>query len=75
MKKTIKGPTKPMRREYDLASLGPAIRGKHYKQYQAGTNVVVLDPDVAKVFSDAKSVNAALRSLIDIAKSRVKRAA
>jgi hypothetical protein len=75
MKKTAKKRVPQMRREYDLASLGPSVRGKYHKRYQAGTNVVVLDPDVAKAFPDAKAVNATLRSLNSIAKSRVNRAA
>jgi hypothetical protein len=37
------------------------VRGKYYKRAMAGTNLVLLDPDVARVFPDAKSVNQALR--------------
>ena len=50
-----------MRSEYDLRG---GVRGKYYKQYQEGTNVVLLDPDVAAVFHDSRSVNQALRVLI-----------
>ena len=64
-----------LRKEYDLARLKGGVRGKYFKRYQAGTNLVVLEPDVAKVFPDDEAVNTALRSLIDIARSRVKRAA
>jgi len=64
-----------LRREYDLSKLTNGVRGKYVKRYQAGTNLVRLAPDVAKVFSDDDSVNAALRSLIGIAKAQVKRAA
>jgi len=56
-----------MRPEYDIRG---GIRGKHYERYQKGTNVVVLDPDVAAVFRDSLSVNQALRLLIDVAKSQ-----
>jgi hypothetical protein len=46
------------------------VRGKYYERYQKGTNVIVLDPDVAAVFRDSQSVNQALRLLIDVAKSQ-----
>jgi len=53
-----------MRPEYDLRG---GVRGKYYKQYSEGTNVVLLDPDVAAVFRDSASVNEALRVLIKAA--------
>ena len=56
-----------MRPEYDIRG---GVRGKYYKRYQQGTNVVVLDPDVAAVFRDSQSVNQALRLLMDVAKSQ-----
>ncbi len=56
-----------MRPGYDIRG---GIRGKYYERYQQGTNVVVLDPDVAAVFRDSQSVNHALRLLIDVAKSQ-----
>jgi hypothetical protein len=56
-----------MRPEYDIRG---GVRGKYYERYQQGTNVVVLDRDVAAVFRDSQSVNQALRLLIDVAKSQ-----
>jgi len=53
-----------MRPEYDLRG---GVRGKYYKQYMEGTNVVLLDADVAAVFRDSESVNQALRVLIKAA--------
>lgn len=53
-----------MRPEYDLRG---GVRGKYYKQYMEGTNVVLLDPDVAAVFRDSESVNQALRILMKAA--------
>ena len=50
-----------MRPEYDLRG---GIRGKYYEQYKQGTNVVLLEPDVARVFRDSKSVNEALRQYL-----------
>ena len=52
-----------MLEEYDFSK---GIRGKYAKRYAEGTNVVVLDPDVAKYFPDHKAVNDSLRSLIAI---------
>ena len=46
--------------EYDFSK---GVRGKYAQRYQEGTNIVRLDDDVAKIFPDAKSVNAALRAL------------
>jgi hypothetical protein len=56
-----------MRPEYDFST---GVRGKHHEQYKAGTNIVFLDPDVAKAFKDSESVNRALRLLLDLAKSQ-----
>lgn len=53
-----------MRPEYDFRG---GVRGKYYKEYMKGTNVVLLDPDVAAVFRDSESVNQALRVLIKAA--------
>ena len=53
-----------MRPEYDLRG---GVRGKYYKQYTAGTNLVLLEPDVAAVFPDSESVNQALRVLMKAA--------
>jgi len=62
MKKTSnKSARKPMRDEYNFSQ---AERGKYARRYAEGTNVVVLEPDVAKVFSNSKSVNASLRRII-----------
>ena len=54
--------------EYDFAN---GVRGKYYEQYRSGTNVVLLDPDVADVFHDSASVNEALRLLIKLAHQQV----
>ncbi len=68
MKKAIEL-TDDLRSEYDMSELLPgAVRGKYAKRYKAGTNLVLLDPDVALAFPDAKSVNAALRLVMQLAK-------
>jgi len=56
-----------LRAEYDLTKLGPGVRGKYYKQATAGTNLVLIEPDLAEVFPDGESVNRALRILADAA--------
>ncbi|MBI4792929.1 MAG: hypothetical protein HY789_09460 [Deltaproteobacteria bacterium] len=59
-----------MLEEYDFSK---GIRGKYAKRYAAGTNVVVIDPDVAHFFPDHDSVNEALRSLLPIMKRHAKK--
>ena len=56
-----------MRAEYDLSRLKNRVIGKYAERYMSETNVVVLAPDVAKVFKNEKSVNEALRMLVKIA--------
>ena len=50
-----------MRPEYDLRG---GLRGKYYERYKQGTNVVLLEADVAKVFRDSATVNQALRQYL-----------
>lgn len=50
--------------EYDLSKLKNTVRGKYVERYQEGTNVVLLEPDVAEVFHNSEEVNEALRRLI-----------
>ncbi|MGH7137894.1 MAG: hypothetical protein ACREHD_19260 [Pirellulales bacterium] len=57
--------------EYDFSK---GVRGKYAERYAEGTNVVLLDPDVAKFFSDSESVNEALRAIANIAKKHVRQA-
>lgn len=57
--------------EYKREDLGQGIRGKYFESYQKGTNLVLLSPDVAKVFPTEKAVNEALRYLIHLAQKSV----
>ncbi len=59
---------KGLRPEYFKKDLGRGVRGKYYESYSSGTNLVLLDPEVAAVFHDEKSVNEALRSLLKLVK-------
>jgi len=56
-----------LRPEYDLTQVKGGVRGKYYKQAIAGTNLVLIDPDLARTFPDTDSVNRALRILRDAA--------
>ena len=60
--------TDELRREYDLSKLKGGVRGKYATRYQAGTNLVLLSPDVAKYFPDEQSVNMAWRKSIHATK-------
>jgi hypothetical protein len=56
-----------LRSEYGFSK---GEQGKHYRSYKEGTNVVFLEPDVAKVFTDSDSVNKALRLVLQLAKDQ-----
>ena len=56
-----------VRPEYDLTKLGPGVRGKYFRQATSGTNLVLIEPDLAEVFPDGDSVNRALRILAEAA--------
>lgn len=60
-----------LRPEYEREDLGQGIRGKYFESYQKGTNLVLLSPDVAKVFPTEEAVNEALRSLMHFAQKSV----
>jgi hypothetical protein len=53
-----------MRPQYDFSG---GVRGKYADRYRSGTNVVLLEPELAQAFPDSKSVNDALRALLSIA--------
>lgn len=58
--------------EYDLAELlKNGVRGKYVEKYRAGTNLVLLEPDVAEAFPNAKAVNKALRLVVQISKLQI----
>jgi hypothetical protein len=58
-----------LRPEYDLSKLKAGVRGKYYEQARAGTNLVLIEPDLANVFPDTDSVNRALRLLTETAEA------
>ena len=68
-KKADSGPAPEMREEYDFSN---AVRGKYAGRFAEGSNVIVLEPDVAEVFSDPAAVNGALRLLAKSARGSEK---
>jgi hypothetical protein len=60
-----------MRSEYDFSH---GVRGKYTRRYSQGSNVVVLDPDLVKVFPNSEAVNNSLRALANIIHSHEKAA-
>lgn len=73
MKKASKKRTDDdLRTEYDLSRLKRGIRGKYYRQATEGTNLVLVEPELAEVFPDSESVNRALRLLVDTAEAAAK---
>ena len=56
--------------EYDFSG---GVRGKYVDRFAQGSNVVVLDPDVARVFTDSESVNQALRALAGIIQNQTQK--
>lgn len=56
-----------LRPDYDLARLAGGVRGKYYRQAVGGTNLILIEPELARVFRDSESVNRALRLLMETA--------
>lgn len=60
-----------LRPEYDLSKLRGGVRGKYYQRATAGTNLVLIEPELARLFPDSKAVNRALRVLAEAAQATV----
>ena len=60
-----------LRPEYDLSQLQGGVQGKYAQRYKQGTNLVLLDPDVADAFPTEDAVNEALRMLMRIAETQL----
>ncbi len=69
MKKEPTVKSNDLRPEYDLSKLKCGVRGKYYRRAAAGTNLVLIEPDLAILFPNAEAVNRALRVLADAANS------
>ena len=58
-----------MRSEYRREDLGKGVRGKHFEEFKKGSNLVLLTPELSKIFPTNEAVNAALSSLVGVARS------
>lgn len=67
--------TDDIRPEYRREDLGKGVRGKHYAAFKKGSNLVLLNPELAKIFPTTEAVNSALESLVGVARSAVGKAA
>ena len=63
--------TERIRTKYLREDLGKGIRGKHYAAFQKGSNLVLLTPELAKIFPTNEAVNSALESLVGVARSAI----
>jgi hypothetical protein len=67
--KNAKKQSSDMLPEYDFAKMKGGVRGKYAKRYRAGTNLVLLDPEVYKAFPTSAAVNQVLRAILNVAKT------
>ena len=58
-----------IRAEYRRVDLGKGVRGKHFEEFKKGSNLVLLTPELAKIFPTNEAVNTALSSLVGVARS------
>lgn len=75
MKKAATKRVSPARRDPDMLDeydFSGGVRGKYVQRFAEGSNIVVLEPDVAEVFPDSASVNEALRALMKVAQRQAK---
>ncbi len=61
-----------LRDEYDFEHMSGGVQGKYVERYRSGTNIVVLDPDVAEAFPTSEAVNDTLRMILKIAATKPK---
>lgn len=64
MRKTKGAKVGDLRAEYDFASMRSGVRGKYAERLREGSNVVLLEPDVAAAFPNGNAVNEALRAVM-----------
>lgn len=70
MKKApVKKSSGGLRDEYDLSKLRGGVRGKYFSRASAGSNLVLIEPELSNLFPDSDSVNRALRLLVKAGQS------
>jgi hypothetical protein len=65
MKRSDHAQDDDMRPEYDFTSMNGGVRGKYARRFREGTNIVLLEPEVAEAFPSEASVNEALRGVLN----------
>lgn len=73
MKKASKKRTDDLRSEYNFATMKGGVRGKYADRVRAGSNIVLLEPEIAKAFPTDDAVNDALRTLLQRTKTPPRR--
>jgi hypothetical protein len=73
-KKGTKSSADELRAEYDLSKLGKGVRGKYFERATAGSNLVLIEPELAERFPTQEAVNEALRKLVEVAEATAGRA-
>jgi len=68
-KESAKKRNEELRPQYDLSQLKGGVGGKYYRRATAGTNLVMIEPDLANLFPDSKTVNRALRVIAEAAQT------
>ena len=69
MRKTSRRLSNGLRPEYNFGSMKGGVRGKYAKRFQEGSNIVVLEPEVAEAFPNEEAVNQALRGVLNTARA------
>jgi len=64
MKKASRKRGDDLRPEYDFSSLKGGVRGKYFRRFRSGTNIVRIEPELAKAFATDEAVNEALRTVM-----------
>ncbi len=64
MKKASRKRDDDLRPEYDFSSLKGGVRGKYFRRLRSGTNIVRIEPELAKAFPTDEAVNEALRTVM-----------
>jgi len=65
MRKASRAPEDDLRPEYDFATMKGGVRGKYVERLRKGSNLVLLDPEIAAAFPSAEAVNEALRGVLN----------
>jgi len=73
MKKARRPSSNGMRSEYDFAAMKGGVRGKYVRRLRSGSNLVLLEPELASAFPSDAAVNQALRAALDVARVVSKR--